>query len=53
MTTKLNLTIANVYLVNSPKPVIVDTGALGSAPKILAALATLATAPHEPVPNVT
>ena len=38
MLTKLNLTIANVYLVKGPQLVVVDTGAPGSAPKILAAL---------------
>lgn len=39
MIAKLNLTIANVYIVGGARPVVVDTGAPGSAPKILAALA--------------
>lgn len=38
MLTKLNLAIANVYLVKGSKLAVVDTGAPGSAPKILAAL---------------
>ena len=39
MLTKLNLKIANVDLVKGPQLVVVDTGAPGSALKILAALA--------------
>lgn len=37
--TKINLTIANAYLVRGEKTIIVDTGAPGSAPRILRALA--------------
>lgn len=37
--TKINLTIANAYLVRGEKTVIIDTGAPGSAPRILRALA--------------
>ena len=47
MITKLNLTIVNVYLVKGPKLVVVDTGAPGSAPKILAALAKQGFAPAD------
>jgi glyoxylase-like metal-dependent hydrolase (beta-lactamase superfamily II) len=47
MITKLNLTIANVHLIDGPKPVVVDTGAPGSAPKILAALARQGFAPTD------
>jgi glyoxylase-like metal-dependent hydrolase (beta-lactamase superfamily II) len=39
MITKLNLLIANVYVVRGKRTVIVDTGAPGSAPRILRALA--------------
>ena len=47
MITKLNLTIVNVYLVTGPKLVVVDTGAPGRAPKILAALTKQGFAPAE------
>lgn len=36
---KINLTIANAYLIRGKKTVVVDTGAPGSAPRILRALA--------------
>jgi hydroxyacylglutathione hydrolase len=39
MLTKLNLSIVNVYLVTAPRVVVIDTGAPGSVPKIVAALA--------------
>jgi hydroxyacylglutathione hydrolase len=37
--TKINLTIANAYLVRGDKTIIVDSGAPGSAPRILRAMA--------------
>lgn len=46
MIVKINLTIANAYLIKGPKAVLVDTGAPGSAPKILQALAKEGIAPE-------
>lgn len=45
--TKINLTIANAYLVRGEKTVIVDTGAPGSASRILRALAQAGTAQED------